>query len=417
MDRPVSRNRYRPRTVVAVILICLATGASVYGLLGKPSGSRLSVDEEKLTISVVERGPFQEFIPVRGTILPYRTVYLEASEGGRVEEIYVEEGAMVAAGDYLMRMENADLRVEVMREEARLEDELDKLGTTRLDAQQKLLAHKHDLTEYDFEIRNLRRLYVRSEALATEGMISAQDFESVQAQFDHAKERKAMAIQYQQQDSLLLNMRTKQQEAVVERVSRNSDLVSRRLDDLILRSPLDGQLTFLNGEIGQTLGRSERVGQIDVLDRFKIRAEVDEHYVARITRGQRGRVELGDREYQLLIKKVYPQVRDGRFQIDLVFDGPRPADLRRGQTVHSRLELGDVVVALLLARGAFYHTTGGRWAYVVEEGVDQAVKRPIRIGRQNIGVFEVLDGLHPGDRVVTSAYVNFGNNTDILLFQ
>ena len=390
---------------------------SVYGYVEQTGESRLSVDVEKLIISKVERGPFQEYIPVRGSVMPIRTVYLEALEGGRIEEIYLEEGAEVCKGDSILRMMNSDLHLEVIREEARLDEQVDQLHNTRLDMEQKLLQFKRDLLERDYEIQKLERLHNINARLAETGIISKQEYEDITAEYKHAIDRQVMTIQYQAQDSLLMSRRIEQQAGWVERVGRDIQIVRRRLDDLTLRAPLAGQLTVLDAEIGQSLARSERLGQIDVLDRFKVRAEIVEHYIARISRGLRASFDLAGETYGLVLQKVYPQVREGRFAVDFNFDEDSPKGVRRGQTVHMRLVLGDPEELLMVARGGFFQSTGGRWVYVLNETGDRAVKRAIRVGRQNADVFEVLDGLDAGEQAITSSYDNFGNDIDVLLLK
>ena len=416
MDRQLEKKRWPPRKIIGLSLTGLFVCLSVYGFLQQSGASRLNVEAAKLTISPVERGPFQEFIPVRGTVLPIKTMFLEVLEAGRVEQVYVEEGSIVRQGDPLLKLTNPDLELEVMHQEAPLDDQINQLRNARLNIKQKRLQFRRDLLNMDYEIQRLKRRYERYIILSKESLIARQDYEDIKEEYEHAIQRRGLSLEHQQQDSLLQVLQIEQQESEVKRVRKNVEIVRRRLDDLIFRAPIAGQLTSLDAEIGESKGRSVRLGQIDVLDRFKVRAGIDEHYIARISRGQRGTVELNHVVYGLRIRKVYPEVADGRFEIDLEFEGDEPAGIRRGQTLHLRLELGDLEEAVLLARGGFYQESGGNWAYVLDGSGAQASQRPIRLGRQNTEVFEVLEGLEPGDRVITSGYENFGG-MDILVLK
>ena len=394
-----------------MLFVCL----SLYGFLQGSGTSRLNVEAAKLTLSRVAQGPFQEFIPVRGTVLPIRTLYLEALEAGRVKEIFAEEGSLVQKGEALLRLANPDLQLEVMKQEARLDDQTGQLQEARLQMQQRFLQFRQDRVNLDYDVQSKKRRYDRYAILAKERLISRQDYEDVRDDYEHALKRQELTLEHQHQDSLLLVLQLEQQEATGARLRHNVEIIQKRLDDLILRAPLAGQLTSLDAEIGESRSRSQRLGRIDVLDRFKVRTGIDEHYIARIDRGQQGSFELGEVSYGLVIKKVYPEVREGRFEVDLEFAGAGPAGIRRGQTLHIRLELGDLEEAVLLPRGGFYQETGGRWVYVLDESGTRATRREIRLGRQNTEVFEVLEGLAPGEQVITSGYENFGDMDMLVL--
>ena len=242
------------------------------------------------------------------------------------------------------------------------------------------------------------------------------DFEQLKDEYEYRVRLKEITLETHRQDSLLAQMQIEQLEGTIERMRRNFEIVRQRLEALFLRAPISGQLTMLNAEIGESKSKGERLGQIDVLDRFKVQAAIDEFYIARIQKGQRGEFDLSGETYGLTIVKIYPQVRDGRFEIDLKFDGNPPQGIRRGQTLQIRLELGDLEEALLLARGGFYQKTGGNWAYVLDGKEERAVKRPVKIGRQNPRFFEVIEGLEAGEKVITSSYDNFGD-MDVLILK
>ncbi len=421
MDRQIKKKKWPPRKIAGLGLAALFLVLSLYGFLRNSGVSRLNVELDKITISRVEQGPFQEFIPVRGRVLPLHTIYLDALQGGQVEAIFVEEGTMVEQGEAILELNNADLQLEVMSQEAKLSDQISALRNAQLSAEQSLLQSRQQLAEIDFKIQSAQRRYKRYTTLSEKdrtAIISRQEYEKLRDEYEYHRMRKKLTLETQKQDSLLSALQIRRLETAVEQMHKNSEMVRRSLDDLILRAPIAGQLSLLNAEMGETKSPGERLGQIDALDGFKVRAAIDEHYIARIYKGRHGTFEPTNSHtsYGLVIRKVYPEVREGRFEIDLVFDGEPPAGIRRGQTLHIRLELGDMEKAVLLARGGFYQKTGGHWVYLVDESGERAVKQPIRLGRQNPRVFEVLEGLQPGHRVITSSYDNFGD-MDLLILR
>ena len=419
MDRKIEKKKWTPGKIIGLVGIGLFVCFSAYGFWRDSGVARLNVEVEKLTVSQVERGPFVEFIPVRGTVLPGQTVYLDALEGGQVAEVLVEEGSMVEKGEAILRLTNGDLQLQVMSQEMPLEEQLDRLRNARLEMEQGLLRSRQDLMGLDFQLQQKRRRYEKYSSLSEDDLVAVlprADFEQMRDDYEYHVRLREIKLETHRQDSVLAQLQIEQQEGAVARTQRNVEVVRQRLDNLILRAPIAGQLSVLNAEIGESKGRGERLGQIDVLDRFKVRAAIDEFYIARIQKGQRGRFDLAGAAYELAIDKVYPEVRDGRFEIDLEFAGEPPEGIRRGQTLQIRLELGDLEEALLLARGGFYQKTGGNWVYVLDKEGGQAVKRTVRIGRQNTRVFEVLEGLEPGERVITSSYDNFGD-MDVLVLK
>lgn len=419
MDRKIEKKKWTPKKVAFLMAAGLFVGFSIYGFWKDSGVARLNVETAKLTISRVERGPFLEFIPVRGAVLPGQTIYLDALEGGQVEEIHVEEGSMVHKGDAILKLANADLQLQVMSREEPLEEQLDRLGNARLEMAQKLLKSRQSLMDIDFQLQQKRRRYEKYSSLSEKDLVAVMpraDFEQLKDEYEYRVRLKEITLETHRQDSLLAQMQIEQLAGTIERMQRNFEIVRQRLEALILRAPISGQLTMLNAEIGESKSRGERLGQVDVLDRFKVRAAIDEFYIARIQKGQRGEFDLSGETYGLVIVKVYPQVRDGRFEIDLEFDGNPPQGIRRGQTLQIRLELGDLEEALLLARGGFYQKTGGNWVYVLDGKEERAVKRPVKIGRQNPRFFEVIEGLEAGEKVITSSYDNFGE-MDVLVLK
>jgi len=418
MDRRIEKKKWPPKKIAALCGVGLFVCLSVYGFWKDSGVTRLNVEAEKLTLSPVEKGLFQEFIPVRGAVLPGQTIYLDALEGGQVEEVFSEEGSMVEKGDAILELVNEELQLQVLTREAPLEEQLDRLRNSRLEMEQNLLRSRQNLLSIDFQLQQKRRKYEKYSSLSEKDLVAVMpraEYEQLKDEYEYHVQLKEISVETHRQDSLLAQRQIEQLEAAVERMQRNVEMVRRRLDNLILRAPVAGQLTVLDAEIGESKSRGERLGQIDVLNGFKVRAAIDEFYITRIQKDQRGEFDLSGATYGLVIDKVYPEVREGRFEIDLEFVGDPPGNVRRGQTLQIRLELGDLEEALLLARGGFYQKTGGNWVYVLDAEGKRAVRRPIRIGRQNPRFFEVLEGLEPGERVITSSYDNFGDMDMLVL--
>lgn len=419
-DRPLRRRWWSPRRLVLLGLALGLTALSTYGLLHDRGLRKLRVDPERLTLSVVERGPFQEYTSIRGVVAPRYTVYLDAAEGGQVDSLLADEGALVQRGDPILRLVSPELELLVLNQEAELARRLEEQRGARLQHDQHLLSLRQELLELEYQLATTERRYQpyasmrEADRVAT---ISRQEFERLRDELEYARRRRDLALERHAQDSLLAAVQLAQSAGTVATMERNLAAVRGRLDRLVLRAPIAGQLTVLDAHPGESRGAGQRLGQIDGLDGLKVQAGIDEYYINRVARGQQAQVEGEAAGQALVVRKVYPEVKDGRFDVDLEFVGPPPAGLRRGQTVHIRLELGEPDEAVQLARGGFYQTTGGRWAYVLDPAGHRAVKRPIRLGRQNPKVYEVLEGLEPGERVITSGYEALGEEMDVLELQ
>jgi HlyD family secretion protein len=408
MDRRIEKKKWPPKKIALVGGAGLFVLYVIYALAAN-TGSRLNVEAERLTISTVVKGPFQEYIPVNGIVQPIRTFYLDAVEGGRIEEKFVEAGAFVRKGDPILRMGNTNLQLDVMYREALSYEQINNARNTSITIEQNTISVRQEVAEAEFQFQQAARNYVRDSTLAARDLASPMEFKRSQDEYAYWKERKAISLEHSRQDSILRQNQLGQLDASIRRMNANLDLTRKNLENLTLRAPITGQLSSLNGEIGQSKSAGERLGQIDVLDSFKVRVPVDEFYIARVSPGQTGECELAGDTFKLAIRKVFPEVREGRFEVDMEFTGKVPAGLRRGQTLQIRLELGRLEEAVMVPRGGFYQKTGGQWIFVVDPSGDFAVRRPIRLSRQNPQVFEVLDGLAVGERVVTSSYDNFGD--------
>lgn len=415
MDRQIEKKKWPPKKIAylggGTILVLLL----FYNFLFADRSAKLNVKTEKITISKVQRGTFQEFIPVTGTIMPIKTIYLDAMEGGRVDKLYLEQGAMVKQGDEILKLTNTNLQMDVMFREAQLFEQINNLRNTRLAFEQNKLRVRGDLIDLEYEITKLKRAYDINKGLMKQNLISPQEYEQSRDAYQYALKRHALLIDTQIQDSILRTNQMEQLELSVSHMQNNLGIIKENMANLTLRAPVSGQLTSRNAELGESKRAGDRLGQIDVLDGFKVRAGIDEHYITRIQIGQTGEFDLSGKTYKLIVKKVYPEVTGGKFDVDMEFEGDAPKDIRRGQTLQVRLELGDLAEALLLPRGGFYQKTGGQWVFVVDPSGEFAIKRSVKLGRQNPQMFEVMDGLYPDELVITSSYDNYGEVDKLVL--
>jgi HlyD family secretion protein len=417
MDRTLKKKKWTVKKIAWIgataFFVVLVGWFIVFG----DHSSKLNVRAERITISSVRQGPFQEFIPVTGSVIPIRTVYLDAEEGGRVDTLFLEAGTLVKRGDKILKLANTNLLMDVMYREAELFQQTNNLRNTRLAMEQNRLAVQGQILDLDHQIKTAKRDYDNAVELQEKGLISAQDFDEARDRYDYLVRRLDLTLKSYEQDSIYRETQIMQLEESVERIKANLKIVEDNLERLTLRAPVSGHLTSLNAEIGESKRPGERLGQIDILDGFKVRVGIDEHYIARINIGQAGEFTFAGESYDLVISKVYPEVLNGRFEVDMEFVDREPEDVRRGQTLHIRVELGDLTEALLLERGGFYQKTGGQWVFVVDESGEFAVKRKISIGRQNPDVFEVLEGLESGEKVITSSYDTYGDIEKLILLQ
>jgi HlyD family secretion protein len=386
-----------------------------YLLLFESHRSTLNVESEKLTIATIQRGPFQEFIPVQAEVLPLQTIFLDVEEGGLVEKLFLEAGSEVKKGDKILKLSNTSLLMDIMYREAELFQQINNLRNTRLLFEQNRLSLQKDLADLDFQLEKQRRKFESYQSLYDEKLISRHDYEDTRDEYELVKNKRQLTAETQEQELSFRRQQVLQLEDSVQRMQENLKVAKSKLDNLTVRAPISGTLTSLQAEPGQSKSPGERLGQIDAPEGFKARAEIDEYYIDRIQKDLTGQFELSGSTYPVRVDRVYPEVKDGKFSVDLRFPGRQAPGIRRGQTLHVRLELGDVAEALLLPRGGFFQKTGGNWIFVLEPDGRTASKREIRLGRQNPDMFEVLGGLRPGERVITSSYENFGDNERLVL--
>jgi len=415
VDRVIKKskwNRKRILTIAGIVGIVALAFFSWYLTSGK---SKLNVDAERITVSEVKNGTFQEFIPVNGVVLPVSTIYLDALEGGRVEEKYVEDGAMMRKDQPILRLSNTDLALNLLSQQSNVYNTLTQMQIARNAAQQNTVSKLNQMTDVESQLKEAERIYKLNKNLYEQKVIGSQEFKKAENDYNYYLQKKNLTQQILKQDSLTNYQQLEQARQSYEGSQSALGLFKRKVGDLIVRSPVDGQLTSLDAEIGQSKNKGERLGQIDVLSGYKVRVDIDEHYISRIYTGLMGEFTFANKDYKLKIKKVYTQVTNGRFQVDMEFEGAAPQGIRRGQTLQIRLALSDETQALLLAKGGFYQQTGGNWVFKVSESGNTAYKADIQLGRQNPDYYEVLGGLKPGDKVVTSSYENYDKMQELVI--
>jgi HlyD family secretion protein len=371
-------------------------------------GRSLSVDSQRITVSRVTTGTFEDFIPLRGRLIPRSTVYLDAIEGGRVERVLVEDGAMVEAGQPIALLSNTNLQLVVLGREAEVTEQLNFMRTIELQLEQNRLSHKRNLVEIDYQIVRLNRSIDRQRGLAQKDLVSQSTIDELEDELKYYQDRREVTLESQATDAKLQEQQLSQLRISGEQLRSSLDFARKNLDDLNVRAPIAGKLSGFNIEVGQSIERGGRLGQIDDPDGFKLNVRIDEYYLGRVDLQQVAEAEHNNREFDLEIAKIYPQVRDGQFEVDMTFNED-PVGMRRGQTMQVRLTLGDNTPALLIPNGSFYQETGGNWIFVVSPDGSEAVRRPVRLGRRNTNFIEVLDGLEVGERVVTSPYTSYGD--------
>lgn len=388
----------------------------VLWLLVRDNQSVLRVNPQTLSMGQVTRGEFNDYIRVTGQVMPMTTIQISPLEGGVVETIVAEEGSKVKKGDVILILNNESLDLQILNAEADLAEKENILRNTMISMEQQKLSLRQDMLQLGVEVRRLKRAYDSSKELYQEKLIAKEEWLKAEEDYLLALDKLELVKNRSQQDSLYRTVQIEQMEESLQNMRRNMLMIRKRKDNLTIKAPIDGELGLLDVVLGQSISAGTKVGQINNLDSYKIEAQVDEHYIDRVTSGLVAQFERQDEKYSTVIRKVYPEVRDGKFKADFKFDGQQPANIRIGQTYYLNLQLGQPEEALLIPRGTFYQKTGGRWIYVVSEDGTQASRREIRIGRQNPQYYEVLEGLEPGERVIVSGYDSFGDN-DVLIFR
>jgi len=415
MDRKIEKKTWTVKRIATYGGIALFVSFVGYQFIFADRRSTLKVDPEKITISTVQRGIFQETIPQTGIVEPSRTVYLDAIEGGTIKRVVAESGSMLQKGDIIMELSNLNREVTVLQQEAALNESINQMRSTRLGITQNDLQQRQELAQIDNQLAILGPQYERQKHLYEKKLISRQDFEKAEADFKYFTQRKKITYEVYKKDSVDRLRQLTQMDFSETKMEQSLQGIGKILDNLIIRSPIDGQLSRPQLDVGQSVNPGQRLGWVDIVGSYKVRVPIDELYFPRIVSGLRATTTFNNKDYVLKITYKYPTVANGRFDVDMNFVGEVPEGIVRGQSLRLRIELSQSSEELLLPVGGFYKDTGGNWVFVLEEGGQKAVRRDVKLGRKNPENFEVLEGLKPGDRVITSSYENFGNNEVLLL--
>lgn len=384
-------------------------------LIARPNNKTLRVDKDTVTISSAVKGEFNDYIRISGRVQPMTTIQLSPQEGGIVEKILIEEGSTVKAGDTILILNNDNLDLQILNSEAELAEKENILRNTQIQMEQQKLDVRQNVLEYGTNVERLRRAYEQQKALYEDKLIAKEEYLKAEEDYQLAQQKYNLMTERSRQDSLYRGTQIDRMEESLENMQLNMSMIRKRKSNLIVKASIDGELGLLDVVLGQSIAAGTKIGQINSVGLYKVEAQIDEHYIDRVVVGLEATFERQGETYSTVIRKVYPEVRDGKFKADFKFDGEQPDNIRSGQTYYLNLQLGQPEEAVIIPRGTFYQKTGGKWIYVVNKDGNKAVKREIRIGRQNPQYYEVLEGLEPGERVITSGYDTYGDS-DVLVF-
>ena len=389
--------------------------AFIVYLIVRPNNKTLRVDKDALTVNTAVKGEFNDYIRISGRVQPMTTIQLSLQEGGIVEKILIEEGSPVKAGDAILVLSNDNLDLQILNSEAELAEKENILRNTQIQMEQQKLDVRQNVLEYGTNVDRLRRAYEQQKALYEDKLIAKEEYLKAEEDYKLALQKYDLIRERSKQDSLYRGTQINRMEESLENMQLNMQLIRKRKSSLIVKAPIDGELGLLDVVLGQSIISGTKIGQINSVGTYKVEALIDEHYIDRVTAGLEATFERQGDTFSTVIRKVYPEVRDGKFKADFKFDGEQPDNIRAGQTYYLNLQLGQPEEAVIIPRGTFYQKTGGKWIYVVNKDGNKAVRREIRIGRQNPQYYEVLEGLEPGEKVITSGYETFGDS-DVLVF-
>ena len=389
--------------------------AFIIYLFVRPNDKTLRVDRDSITTGTAIRGEFNDYIRISGRVQPMTTVQLSPQEGGIVQAILIEEGSRVRAGDPILVLSNDNLDLQILNSEAELAEKENILRNTQIQMEQQKLDIRQNQLEYGIQVDRLRRAYEQQKALYEDKLIAREDYLKAEEDYRLAQQKYELIRERSKQDSLYRGTQIDRMEESLDNMLLNMQMIRKRKSNLIIKAPIDGELGLLDVVLGQSVGSGTKIGQINSVGTYKVEAQIDEHYIDRVVDGLEATFERQGETYSTVIRKVYPEVRDGKFKADFKFDGEQPDNIRSGQTYYLNLQLGQPEEAIIIPRGTFYQKTGGKWIYVVNKDGNKAVKREIRIGRQNPQYYEVLEGLEPGETVITSGYDTYGDS-DVLVF-
>ncbi len=407
--KAVFQKKNLPYAFAALLVVFIAW------LLLRDNSSTLRVNSETVVTALVERGEFNDYVRLTGTVQPITTVQLSPLESGVVERIVHEEGTKVKRGDVILEMSNNSLSMQILQSEADLAEKQNILRNTLISMEQERLSLRQEKLQLDLEVNRLQRTYLQNKDLYESDLIAKEDYLQSKENYELAISKRELILERQKQDSLYRSSQVEQMEESLKSMELNMKLIRERVDNLKVKAPIDGEVGMLDVVLGQSLSQGMNIGQINDLSAYKVQAQVDEHYIDRVTTGLTASFERQDNMFEMMLRKVYPEVRNGQFKADFRFTDNVPENIRSGQTYYLNLQLGQPTDAAIIPRGSFFQKTGGRWIYVVDESGEKAYRREIRIGRQNPQYYEVLEGLNPGEKVITSSYDNFGENEVLIL--
>ncbi|MBB6612498.1 efflux RND transporter periplasmic adaptor subunit [Pontibacter sp. Tf4] len=409
MDRVIEKKKYTPKKIAIIAAVALVMVVVIYNLLFAEHTSKLNVEAQRVTMGTVQEGMFQEFIAVDGSVDPLKTFFLDITEGGRVEKIYTDDGKMVEKGDTILKLSNTTLQIDFMTRETQLYDLMNERQNSEILMKQDQIRKMNELAEIEYNLTTAERTYSRNKMLVAEGAISKEEYETAKDNYQYLKRRRELGERSVKQDAQLMEDRLRQLDESIRRMQANINMARNTLNNLYVVAPFTGQLSTLKAEVGESKAAGENIGQVDDLNGYKVKANIDEHYISKIYPGLTGNFDFNGKTYQVKVSKVFPEVQNNTFQVDMEFAEGTPEGIRRGQTLQLKLNLNDGSKAVLLPRGGFYQSTGGNWVFVVDKSGTFAEKRAIKLGRQNPNYYEVIEGLQPGEKVIVSSYDSYGD--------
>jgi HlyD family secretion protein len=415
MDKVIPKKKGLQKKHFGYIAIGLAIIVLVYMAFFADRTSTYKVEKDKLIIETVTEDQFNDYITVPGTVEPITTVKLDADEGGRVEEKLIEEGSMVKKGDIILRLSNPDLFLNILNSESLLAEKENFLRTTQIEMEQEKLQIKRELVTLKYDIERKARNFQQNETLIKDNLISKEEYIRSKEDLDMANQSKDLYVERQKQDSVFRSVNVETIKKDLQNMRNNLDMVKKRVENLNVRATVDGELGLLSPEIGQSISKGENMGQINVLTSYKVVAQIDEHYIDRVRTQLDATLDRQNNKFNLTVRRVYPEVRNGTFKIDMIFRDSMPDNIRTGQTYYISLQLGQPKRSVLVPIGGFFQETGGQWIFVLDPSESFATKRNISIGRKNPKYYEVLEGLKPGEKVIVSGYETFGKNEKLIL--
>jgi HlyD family secretion protein len=414
MDKPIPKKKGLQKKHIGYIAFGIIILVLFYMAFFADRTSTYKVEKDKLIIESVIEDQFNDYITVPGTVEPISIIFLDAQEGGRVEEILIEEGSMVKKGDIILRLSNPDLYLNILDSEAQLAEKENFLRNTQVTMEQERISIKRELISLKYDIERKERIYRQNSVLIKDNLISQEEFIRSKEDLDMALSSRDLFLERERQDSIFRSVQVETLKANLENMRRNLALVRQRVDNLNVKATVDGQLGLLVPEIGQSISRGANMGQINVLTSYKVTAQIDEHYIDRVRTQLTATLDRQGSEFNLVVRRVYPEVRNGTFEIDMIFRDSMPDNIRTGQTYYTSLQLGQPKVSVLVPIGGFFQETGGQWIFVLDPSESFATKRTISIGRKNPKYYEVLEGLQPAEKVIISGYETFGKNEKLV---